>query len=167
MSAPVQKKKPAANRSLRRKQAARLCAIRALYATHFNPAADAITVDAWADSLIASQQQAIALDDAETAFTEAPERAMLVTLLESAQLHESAADELLATSVGEKWGTERMGPLLQAILRVAIAELMAKKDRHASIVISEYVLLTEAYFDDTEVGFVNGILATIAKKLRD
>ena len=160
-------KKPAPNRSLRRKQAARLVAIRALYAEHFNDDEHSLTVDAWADKLIAAQQEAIHNDDEETAFSEAPERAMLVTLLESAGQHESVADELIAATMGEKWNAERMGPLLESILRVAIAELMAKKDRNASIIISEYVLLTEAYFDDSEVSFVNGILASIAKKLRD
>lgn len=160
-------KKPAPNRSLRRKQAARLAAIRALYAEHFNDEELGLTVDAWADRLIADQQEAARNDDEETAFSEAPERAMLVTLLESAQQHESAAGELIAASMGEKWSAERMGPLLESILRIAVAELMAKKDKNASIIISEYVLLTEAYFDDSEVGFVNGILAAIAKKLRE
>jgi N utilization substance protein B len=159
-------KKPAPNRSLRRKQASRLIAIRALYSKHFNENEAPQTIDALADELIASHQQASLADD-ETAFSEAPERAMLMTLLESAQQHETAAIALINESMGEKWGSERMGPLLEAILRIAIAELMAKKDRNLAIIISEYVLLTEAYFDDAEVGFVNGILATIAKKLRE
>lgn len=160
-------KKPAPNRSLRRKQAARLIAIRALFAECFNDEPLDLTIEAWADQLIASHQEAATSNDEETAFSETPERAMLVTLLESAQQHDSAAEELISESMGEKWGADRMGPLLESILRIAIAELMAKKDRNAAIIISEYVLLTEAYFDDAEVGFVNGILATIAKKLRD
>jgi transcription antitermination protein NusB len=160
-------RKPAPNRSLRRKQAARLTAIRALYSRRFNEDAPAQTIDAWADSLIADQQEAIAVDDEETAFAEAPERAMLVTLLESAEQHEPAIGELIRDHMGEKWNSERMGPLLEAILRIAVAELMAKKDKTPNIIISEYVLLTEAYFDDNEVSFVNGILASIAKKLRD
>lgn len=162
-----QAKKPAPNRSLRRKQAARLAAIRALYAECFNEDGLELTIDAWADQLIANQQNAAASNDEETAFSETPERAMLITLLESAQQHDSAAEELMSTTMGEKWGTDRMGPLLESILRIAIAELMAKKDRNANIIISEYVQLTESYFDDAEVGFVNGILAAIAKKLRD
>jgi transcription antitermination protein NusB len=160
-------KKPAPNRSLRRKQAARLIAIRALYAECFNEDELGLTVEAWADRLIADQQAAIARNDEETGFKEAPERAMLVTLLESAQQHDSACEELILTSLGEKWGADRLGPLLESILRIAVAELMAKKDKNPGIIISEYVLLTEAYFDDAEVGFVNGILATIAKKLRN
>lgn len=159
--------KPAPNRSLRRKQAARLIAIRALYAECFNEDGLDLTMEAWVDKLIAAQQEAIAGDDEETAFKEAPERAMLMTLLESAEQHDSATEELIQNSMGEKWGTDRLGPLLESILRIAVAELMAKKDKNAGIIISEYVLLTEAYFDDAEVGFVNGILATIAKKLRD
>lgn len=159
--------KSAPNRSLRRKQAARLVAIRALYAEHFNDAAQPRSIDAWADALIADQQDAIANDDAETAFKEAPERAMLVTLLESAEQHHPAIGEYIAQGMGDKWNTERMGPLLESILRIAVAELLAKKDKTPSIIISEYVLLTEAYFDDSEVSFVNGILANIAKKLRD
>lgn len=167
MTEEAKAKKPAPNRSLRRKQAARLTAIRALYAGHFDDAAAGLTVDAWADQLIAAQQEAIQSDDAETAFTEAPERAMLVTLLESAQQHEAAMTELINACMGEKWTAGRMGPLLESILRVAVAELMAKKDRNPGIIISEYVNLTQAYFDEGEVSFVNGILSGIAKKLRD
>ncbi|MCH2547620.1 MAG: hypothetical protein MK052_08435 [Alphaproteobacteria bacterium] len=157
-------KKPAPNRSLRRKQAARLLAIRALYAGHFNTDPHTPTIEDWVDQLIADYQQASGNADDETTFSETPERAMLVTLLQSAQSHESSSTELLQASIGDKWNSERMGPLLESILRIAIAELLAKKDRNASIIISEYVLLTEAYFDDAEVGFVNGILASKAKK---
>lgn len=160
-------KNPAPNRSLRRKQAARLTAIRALYAGHFNDAGHGLTIDARADALLAEQQEAIAQDDAETALSEPPERAMLVTLLESAEQHEPAIGELIVQNMGEKWSVERMGPLLESILRIAVAELMARKDKNSGIIISEYVLLTETYFDDGEVGFVNGILAAIAKQLKE
>lgn len=160
-------KKPAPNRSLRRKQAARLVAIRALYAEHFNHEGLDMTIEAWADSLIADVKDATSNNDEETSYAEAPERAMLVALLESAQEHDSAIEELIETSVGEKWDSDRMGPLLNAIVHIASAELLAKKDKNPSIIISEYVMLTEAYFDDSEVSFVNGILATIAKKIRE
>ena len=167
MSEEAKVNKPAPNRSLRRKQAARLTAIRALYSGHFDDAAAGLTVDARADQLIALQQEAIQSNDAETAFTDAPERAMLVTLLESAQQHEAVTTELIHDCMGEKWAAGRMGPLLESILRVAVAELMAKKDRNPGIIISEYVNLTQAYFDEGEVSFINGILSGIVKKLRE
>lgn len=163
---PAARRGSAPNKSLRRKQAARLCAIRALYALHFNEENADMTIDAWADGIMAGEQSAIALDDAEIALTDVPERAMLVTLLESARKHQVRIIDLIHTSMGEKWTADRLGPLLEAILTIAIAEMLAKPERSAVIIINEYVSLTQAYFDDSEVGFINGILAAIAKKIR-
>lgn len=164
---PASRRGSAPNKSLRRKQAARLSAIRSLYALHFNEENADVTIDAWADAILAGEQDAISADDAETALTDAPERAMLVTLLESERQHEPMIDEHIRESMGAAWAPDRLGPLLESILRVAVAELLAKPDRSPSIIINEYVSLTQAYFDDNEVGFINGILATIAKKLRE
>lgn len=153
------------NRSLRRKQAARIIAIQALYAQHFNPESANGTVDKWADNLLQKQREASEANDVETSLKEAPERAMLITLLESAQLHAIAIQTYIHDSMGDKWKPERMGALMAAIISVAIAELLAKPDKNPAIIISEYVTLTESYGDDAEVSFVNGILANIAKKI--
>lgn len=153
------------NRSLRRKQAARVIAIQALYAQHFNPESAHGTIDVWVDDLIRKQREASDANDAETSLKEAPERAMLVTLLESARLHETAIQHYIHESMGDKWKPERMGALLTAITNTAVAELLAKKDKNPAIIISEYVTLAESYGDDAEVGFINGILAAIARKI--
>lgn len=161
---PEAKKNPV-NRSLKRKQASRLAAVNALYAAHFNETAP--TLNARVEHIMEQARKAQETGDKETALKEMPERAMLLTLLESYEQHLPYIDTLIQESLSEKWSVERSGPLLRSILHVATAELLARKDKAPSIIISEYVALTEAYFDDNEVSFVNGILATISKKIRD
>lgn len=163
---PAARRGSAPNKSIRRKSAARFSAIRALYAQHFESQKNSLTIDAWVDVILAQEQQSIEADDEEVALTDAPERAMLVSLLESERQHHAAIATYIRESMGEKWAPERMGPLLEAILHIAVAELLAKPDRSAIIIINEYIGLTQAYFEDNEVGFINGILATIARKIR-
>lgn len=155
------------NRSLRRKQAARVAAVQALYAQHFSPADMEAVVDALVERILEEHRQRQEADDEETALKELPERSLLLTLLESARQHERKINELVITSMGEKWKAERMGPLLEAILTIGVAELLAKRSRSPIIIINEYVDLTQQYFDDSEVSFINGILATIANTLRN
>lgn len=164
---PAARRGSAPNKSLRRKSAARLSAIRSLYALHFAEGEAEVTIDAWADAILAQEQTSITENDDETALTDVPERALLVTLLEAERMNRVAIDGHIRGSMGEKWTAERLGPLLESILRIAIAEIIVKHERSPSIIINEYVGLTQAYFDDSEVGFINGILANIAKKLRE
>ncbi len=164
---PAARRGSAPNKSLRRKSAARLSAIRSLYAQHFAGEQAEVTIDAWADAILAQEQASITENDDETALTDAPERALLVTLLEAERMNRTTIDKHIRDSMGEKWTAERLGPLLESILRIAIAEIIVKHERSPNIIINEYVGLTQAYFDDSEVGFINGILANIAKKLRE
>jgi N utilization substance protein B len=62
---------------------------------------------------------------------------------------------------------ERLGPVLRAILRSAIFELLAGTDVPAKVVINEYVDLTRAFFEGNEPGFVNGVLDRLAHELRE
>lgn len=164
MNTKTKKKQP--NESLRRKQASRLAAVQALYARHFSDVEAADTVDAWADDIVEKSRHAVKTGDAEMGFEAVPERALLLNLLESALAHEAAIDEWIRETTGERWETGRTGPLLSAILHIGVAELKARPDKDAGLIISEYVAITEQFFDDGEVGFVNGILAGIAQKIR-
>ena len=59
-----------------------------------------------------------------------------------------------------------MSPLLTSILSCAVYELKYMPNLNAGVVIDEYVTLTGRFFEPAEVGFVNGLLDTLAKELR-
>lgn len=161
---PNAKPKPQ-NRSLRRKHASRIAAVQALYAEHYTERDD-VTLDAWVDGILSEHEEQAATGDDEIALADLPERALLLTLLESVEQHETAINTLIETSMSDSWSFERLGPLMRALLTIGIAEMMAKPDRAKEIIITEYVSLAEEYFDKDEISFIHAILDTIAHKLR-
>ncbi|MFY7778191.1 MAG: transcription antitermination factor NusB [Elstera sp.] len=90
-----------------------------------------------------------------------------------AQLVDAAAerlpelDAIISANLSEGWTIERIDPVLRAILRVGIAELMVMPDVPARVVITEYVDVAHAFFGGKEPGMVNGLLDKVARTLRD
>ena len=68
--------------------------------------------------------------------------------------------------LAEGWNLDRLDKPMKAILRVGAYELMARKDVPVATVINEYLDVAEAFYDQREKGFVNGLLDAIAKTAR-
>jgi N utilization substance protein B len=66
----------------------------------------------------------------------------------------------------QDWPLARIDVTLRAILRAAAQELLANHDVPARVVINEYVDIAKAFFDGEEPGIVNGVLDTLARRLR-
>ncbi|MBO20959.1 MAG: transcription antitermination factor NusB [Rhodospirillaceae bacterium] len=62
---------------------------------------------------------------------------------------------------------ERLEPLLRAILGAGAYELRSRDDIPTRVVISEYVRLTDAFFEGKEPGLVNAVLDRLARVVRD
>lgn len=74
-------------------------------------------------------------------------------------------DELIE-SVSEHWTVSRMPVIDRNILRIGLYELRTNHTPVA-VVLSEGVRLARTYSTEKSASFVNGILATLAKTLRD
>ena len=76
-------------------------------------------------------------------------------------------DREIDTTVRDGWPLRRLDLTLRAILRAGVYELMERRDVPARAVISEYVDVARAFFEDgDEPGLVNGVLDAIARKVR-
>lgn len=75
-------------------------------------------------------------------------------------------DEKLAAVLPADWPRTRLDPVICAILRVGIFELLARDDVPMRVVIDEYVSIAHAFFDAAEPRFVNGLLDALARRLR-
>ena len=75
---------------------------------------------------------------------------------------DSAIRQKLATG----WTLERLDKSMRAILRAGTYELLARVDVPVATVISEYLDVTDAFYDRREKGFVNGLLDAVAKEVR-
>lgn len=75
-------------------------------------------------------------------------------------------DPLIHAALTPDWPLARLEILLRAILRAAVFELTSRPDVPAKVVISEYVDVAKAFFEEDEPGMVNGVLDRVARKLR-
>ena len=61
---------------------------------------------------------------------------------------------------------ERVDPTMHAILSLAIYEFFSCKNTPLKVILNEYVSIASLYLDDTNTGFVNGILDKIVPDLK-
>ena len=84
----------------------------------------------------------------------------IVTGVTKSQLDiDPAIDDALA----EGWPVTRIDATLRAILRAASFELLRRRDIPTGVVISEYVDIARAFYEDEAPRLVNGVLDAIAK----
>lgn len=78
-------------------------------------------------------------------------------------------DELdrLIEEASEHWSVARMPLLDRNILRLGLFELRHSPETPAAVIISEAVRLAQTYSTGRSGSFVNGVLATLAAKVRD
>ena len=75
-------------------------------------------------------------------------------------------DAALEAKLAEGWSLKRLDKTLLQVLRCGAYELLARADIPTGAVISEYVDVAKAFFDDREAKFANGVLDAVAKAVR-
>lgn len=88
-----------------------------------------------------------------------------VELLEGVASRSAAIDGLLE-EVAVDWSVARMAPVDRAILRLAVYELAHRPQVPTAVVLNEAVELANLYSTGASGRFVNGVLATVARRLR-
>lgn len=76
-------------------------------------------------------------------------------------------DALITGKLSEGWSIRRLDKTMVQVLRAGTYELVARADVPVGSVISEYVDVAKAFFDDREAKFANGVLDAIAKDVRN
>lgn len=74
-------------------------------------------------------------------------------------------DPTIDKSLSNDWPVGRIDATLRAILRAAAFELLRRRDIPQGVVISEYVDIAKAFYEDDAPGLVHGVLDTIAKQV--
>jgi transcription antitermination protein NusB len=75
-------------------------------------------------------------------------------------------DRVIASKLSADWSLDRLDKPMRQILRAGTYELLARNDVPVGAAISEYLDVTDAFYDRREKGFVNGILDAVAKEVR-
>jgi N utilization substance protein B len=74
-------------------------------------------------------------------------------------------DPLIDNALTASWPITRIDATLRAILRAGGFELLRRKDIPPGVVITEYVDIARAFYEDDAPAMVNGVLDAIARKV--
>lgn len=76
-------------------------------------------------------------------------------------------DPLIRTSLTDDWPLSRLDSTLRAILRAGAWELSNRKDIPVAVIVTEYVDIGGAFFEDEEPKLINAVLDRIARRVRE
>jgi len=75
-------------------------------------------------------------------------------------------DPLIGSALQDDWALSRMDSTVRAILRAGTFELIDRKDVPVPVIVTEYVEIAHAFFEEDEPKLVNAVLDRIAKQVR-
>jgi N utilization substance protein B len=140
------------------RSAARLAAVQALYQMDISGKS---VIDALAEFeafWIGREVEGIEFKPSDTNFF----RSILSGVVENQREIDVKIDRALSAG----WPLARVEAVLRAILRAGTFELMYRKDVPARVVITEYVDVTQSFYDEDEPGLVNAVLDNLTREVR-
>ena len=79
--------------------------------------------------------------------------------------NEDIIGKLISQNLNESWQFTRLPNIIQAILKVAISEMITYPKTSIGIIATEYLRLAESFNIETENSFINAILDKVHKEL--
>ena len=73
---------------------------------------------------------------------------------------------MIRAALTEDWPLSRLDSTLRAILRAGTFELTSRADVPVAVIVSEYVDIAKAFFDEDEPKLVNAVLDRLARRVR-
>ncbi len=146
----------------RARSAARLAAVQALYQLEMRGLGAGESVP----RLLTEFHQHRLGQEIEGAEYLAADEAFFDDLVAGVAARQDELDTLISGGLAEGWSLNRLDRPMRALLRAALYELLARPDVTAATVINEYVDVAHAFHDEKEARFVNGLLDTLARRVR-
>ncbi|MFC4292440.1 transcription antitermination factor NusB [Sphingorhabdus arenilitoris] len=140
------------------RSAARLAAVQALYQLDMEKPALARLLNEFHDHRLGAEIEDAQYEEAEVPFFD--------DLVSGVDARREEIDALVESKLGEQWKLSRLDKTMLQILRCGVYELIARADVPTKSVITEYVDVAHAFFDDKDAKFVNGLLDAVAKEKR-
>ncbi|MFC3051164.1 transcription antitermination factor NusB [Kordiimonas pumila] len=75
-------------------------------------------------------------------------------------------DAMIVPCLAKGWTLDRIEAIVRAIFRAGCYELVARPDVPTAVIINEYIDVAHAFYDRSEISFVNGVLDKLAKTTR-
>jgi transcription antitermination factor NusB len=144
------------NPSIKRKHIARLMAVQTIYACMIDKTLNAQDLLNWQAEL----------PEKEAIIVSKPDAKLLNAIVFGAGEMYGSIVERLSELLGDRWNSKRMPMVMRAILICAMYEIIYTPKLAKLIIIDEYVGAADAFLDDKDVSFVNGVLQEITMILR-
>ena len=154
--AEAPKRDPKAERPANQRGAARLAAVQALYQMDIGRASLEDTLSQFGTFHLGREVEGDQYLPADADFFR-----QIVTGVTKFQLD---IDPAVDRALSDGWPVERVDATLRAILRAAAFELLRRKDIPPRVVITEYVDIAKAFYEDDASGLVNGTRDAIARE---
>ena len=147
--------------SINNLSAARLAAVQVLYQIDLGGGS---MEDALLEFLHERGDETVDAPDGE--ITIQPDRNLFTQLVRGVWARRGELTDMIGTALVDGWPLNRLEIVLRCILEAGAFELFARQDVPVRVVIGEYVDLTHAFYSGAEPGMVNGVLDTLAHRLR-
>lgn len=148
-------KKPSA---IAQKSAARLVAVQLIYSQFFSKLEAQQLLKDYQNSKIK-----LPLDEGEELIT--PNQTFLNRIVSGVLAQKDMFEEMLAGKLSQK--QKKTDILIKSILLCGVYELFTENEIDTGIIISDYLHVTEAFFEGGETKIVHGILDSLAKDIRN
>ena len=140
------------------RSAARLAAVQALYQRDMEGTGLPKLLDEFHQHRLGREIEGATYADAEVPFFD--------DVVRGVDARREEIDLQLSEKLAEGWNLKRLDKTMLQVLRCGAYELIARADIPTGAVISEYVDVAKAFFDDREAKFANGVLDAVAKAVR-
>lgn len=146
----------------RRRSAARLAAVQALYQQSVSGTATPRLLNEFHSHRLGAEQDA---EEGGDRLADA-DRPFFDDLVSGSVARLPELDETITRFLGAGWSIDRLDKLMLQILRCGAYEMLARPDVPRAAVVSEYVDVAHAFYDQREAGFVNALLDRLGKSVR-
>ena len=140
------------------RSAARLAAVQASYQRLMEATPTTQLIHEFHQHRLGATIEDVEYNEAEVAFFD--------DLVTGSVAREAELDAAISARLSAGWSLDRLDKPMRALLRVATYELIARGDVPVKTVINEYIDVADAFYDQREKGFVNGLLDAVAKDVR-
>ena len=142
----------------RSRSAARLAAVQALYQREMEKTPLPSLLHEFHMHRLGATIEGVEYADAEVDFFD--------DLVKGVAARKAELDGRISARLAKGWSLPRLDKPMLQILRAGAYELVARIDVPTGSVISEYVDVAKAFYDDKQAKFVNGLLDSVAKDVR-
>ncbi|HTW26225.1 MAG TPA: transcription antitermination factor NusB [Acetobacteraceae bacterium] len=147
----------------RRRTASRLAAVQALFQSEQGGESAEAVIDQFVRHRLGAPPGSDGYEEGRVPDAEAP---LFARIVRGAVQQQERLDRMVAEALPESWPMARLDPVLRALLRAGAAELAMPDGPPSRVVISEYLDVAHGFFTGDEPRMVNGLLDTLAHRLR-